>query len=67
MTALSSSSPDQTDDYLALFDSSSDGRKKLASLSKTERTTWNILVFPFKHADTFVWTFLQRTVDVDRA
>uniref|UniRef100_A0A3B3CP47 Centrosomal protein 131 n=1 Tax=Oryzias melastigma TaxID=30732 RepID=A0A3B3CP47_ORYME len=36
-------SPDQTDDYLALFDSSSDGRKKLASLSKTERTTWNIL------------------------
>uniref|UniRef100_A0A3B3CPS8 Centrosomal protein 131 n=1 Tax=Oryzias melastigma TaxID=30732 RepID=A0A3B3CPS8_ORYME len=35
--------PDQTDDYLALFDSSSDGRKKLASLSKTERTTWNIL------------------------
>uniref|UniRef100_A0A3Q2ZFI6 Centrosomal protein 131 n=1 Tax=Kryptolebias marmoratus TaxID=37003 RepID=A0A3Q2ZFI6_KRYMA len=42
-----------SEDYLALFDSSSDGRKKLASLSKTspERTTWNILddqprVFP---------------------
>uniref|UniRef100_A0AAX7V8F8 Centrosomal protein 131 n=1 Tax=Astatotilapia calliptera TaxID=8154 RepID=A0AAX7V8F8_ASTCA len=33
------------EDYLALFDSSSDGRKKLASLSKTspDRTTWNIL------------------------
>uniref|UniRef100_A0A3B3Z275 Centrosomal protein 131 n=1 Tax=Poecilia mexicana TaxID=48701 RepID=A0A3B3Z275_9TELE len=32
-------------DYLTLFDSSSNGRKKLASLSKTspERTTWNIL------------------------
>uniref|UniRef100_A0A4W6FWJ9 Centrosomal protein 131 n=1 Tax=Lates calcarifer TaxID=8187 RepID=A0A4W6FWJ9_LATCA len=32
-------------DYLALFDSSSDGRKKLASLSKAspDRTTWNIL------------------------
>uniref|UniRef100_A0A3B5AAM3 Centrosomal protein 131 n=1 Tax=Stegastes partitus TaxID=144197 RepID=A0A3B5AAM3_9TELE len=37
----------QLEDYLALFDSSSDGRKKLASLSKTspDRTTWNILVF----------------------
>uniref|UniRef100_A0A8C9ZN66 Centrosomal protein 131 n=1 Tax=Sander lucioperca TaxID=283035 RepID=A0A8C9ZN66_SANLU len=41
------------EDYLALFDSSSDGRKKLASLSKAspDRTTWNILddqprVFP---------------------
>ncbi|XP_030610410.1 centrosomal protein of 131 kDa isoform X3 [Archocentrus centrarchus] len=35
----------QSEDYLALFDSSSDGRKKLASLSKTspDRTTWNIL------------------------
>uniref|UniRef100_A0A3Q1GRC3 Centrosomal protein 131 n=1 Tax=Acanthochromis polyacanthus TaxID=80966 RepID=A0A3Q1GRC3_9TELE len=34
-----------SEDYLALFDSSSDGRKKLASLSKTspDRTTWNIL------------------------
>lgn len=43
-------SEDQREDYLALFDSSSDGRKKLASLSKTspDRTTWNILVFtPF--------------------
>ncbi|CAN9508650.1 unnamed protein product [Ophioblennius macclurei] len=32
-------------DYLALFDSGSDGRKKLAGLSKTspDRTTWNIL------------------------
>uniref|UniRef100_A0A3B3U1T7 Centrosomal protein 131 n=1 Tax=Poecilia latipinna TaxID=48699 RepID=A0A3B3U1T7_9TELE len=32
-------------DYLTLFDSGSNGRKKLASLSKTspERTTWNIL------------------------
>uniref|UniRef100_A0A3Q3LIG5 Centrosomal protein 131 n=1 Tax=Mastacembelus armatus TaxID=205130 RepID=A0A3Q3LIG5_9TELE len=34
-----------SEDYLALFDSSSDGRKKLASLSKAspDRTTWNIL------------------------
>ncbi|CAK6965021.1 centrosomal protein of 131 kDa isoform X1 [Scomber scombrus] len=46
-------SQDQSEDYLALFDSSSDGRKKLASLSKAspDRTTWNILddqprVFP---------------------
>ncbi|XP_017288107.1 centrosomal protein of 131 kDa isoform X2 [Kryptolebias marmoratus] len=46
-------SQNRSEDYLALFDSSSDGRKKLASLSKTspERTTWNILddqprVFP---------------------
>uniref|UniRef100_A0A672YDJ0 Centrosomal protein 131 n=1 Tax=Sphaeramia orbicularis TaxID=375764 RepID=A0A672YDJ0_9TELE len=39
------SSPDHGDDYLALFDSSSDGRRKLASLSKAspDRTTWNIL------------------------
>ncbi|XP_047465469.1 centrosomal protein of 131 kDa isoform X2 [Mugil cephalus] len=38
-------SQDQSEDYLALFDSGSDGRKKLASLSKTspDRTTWNIL------------------------
>ncbi|XP_029311356.1 centrosomal protein of 131 kDa isoform X2 [Cottoperca gobio] len=38
-------SQDQGEDYLALFDSSSDGRKKLASLSKAspDRTTWNIL------------------------
>uniref|UniRef100_A0AAQ5XG39 Centrosomal protein 131 n=1 Tax=Amphiprion ocellaris TaxID=80972 RepID=A0AAQ5XG39_AMPOC len=38
-------SQDQSEDYLTLFDSSSDGRKKLASLSKTspDRTTWNIL------------------------
>ncbi|KAM4715450.1 centrosomal protein of 131 kDa isoform 2-T4 [Anableps anableps] len=38
-------SQEQSEDYLTLFDSSSDGRKKLASLSKTspERTTWNIL------------------------
>ncbi|KAF7654678.1 hypothetical protein LDENG_00066600 [Lucifuga dentata] len=36
---------DQSCEYLALFDSSSDGRKKLASLSKAspDRTTWNIL------------------------
>ncbi|XP_068160842.1 centrosomal protein of 131 kDa isoform X2 [Antennarius striatus] len=35
----------QGEDYLSLFDSSSDGRKKVASLSKAspERTTWNIL------------------------
>ncbi|XP_043958775.1 centrosomal protein of 131 kDa isoform X2 [Gambusia affinis] len=40
-----SSSQEQSGDYLTLFDSSSDGRKKLASLSKSspERTTWNIL------------------------
>uniref|UniRef100_A0A7N6BC98 Centrosomal protein 131 n=1 Tax=Anabas testudineus TaxID=64144 RepID=A0A7N6BC98_ANATE len=44
---------EQSEDYLALFDSSSDGRKKLASLSKasSDKTTWNILddqprVFP---------------------
>uniref|UniRef100_A0A8C8JCD8 Centrosomal protein 131kDa n=1 Tax=Oncorhynchus tshawytscha TaxID=74940 RepID=A0A8C8JCD8_ONCTS len=38
-------SEDQTEDFLALFDSSSDGRRKLASLSKAspDRTTWNIL------------------------
>ncbi|XP_031698508.1 centrosomal protein of 131 kDa isoform X2 [Anarrhichthys ocellatus] len=38
-------SQDQSQDYLALFDSSSDGRQKLASLSKAspDRTTWNIL------------------------
>ncbi|XP_034563406.1 centrosomal protein of 131 kDa isoform X2 [Notolabrus celidotus] len=38
-------SQDQSEDYLSLFDSSSDGRKKLASLSKAspDRTTWNIL------------------------
>uniref|UniRef100_W5N5R0 Centrosomal protein 131 n=1 Tax=Lepisosteus oculatus TaxID=7918 RepID=W5N5R0_LEPOC len=38
-------SEDQSDDFLALFDSSSDGRRKLASLSKAspDRTTWNIL------------------------
>lgn len=42
-----SPSQDQSGDYLALFDSSSDGRKKMASLSKAspDRTTWNILVF----------------------
>uniref|UniRef100_A0A7N6AZW2 Centrosomal protein 131 n=1 Tax=Anabas testudineus TaxID=64144 RepID=A0A7N6AZW2_ANATE len=47
------SSQEQSEDYLALFDSSSDGRKKLASLSKasSDKTTWNILddqprVFP---------------------
>uniref|UniRef100_A0A671XNP6 Centrosomal protein 131 n=1 Tax=Sparus aurata TaxID=8175 RepID=A0A671XNP6_SPAAU len=34
-----------SEDYLSLFDSSTDGRKKLASLSKAspDRTTWNIL------------------------
>ncbi|XP_074519297.1 centrosomal protein of 131 kDa isoform X2 [Halichoeres trimaculatus] len=38
-------SQEQGEDYLSLFDSSSDGRKKLASLSKAspDRTTWNIL------------------------
>ncbi|XP_070846317.1 centrosomal protein of 131 kDa isoform X2 [Chaetodon trifascialis] len=38
-------SQDQSEDYLSLFDSSSDGRKKLASLCKAspDRTTWNIL------------------------
>uniref|UniRef100_A0A8C5GSE1 Centrosomal protein of 131 kDa n=1 Tax=Gouania willdenowi TaxID=441366 RepID=A0A8C5GSE1_GOUWI len=36
---------EQHDDYLTVFDSSSDGRRKLASLRKTspDRTTWNIL------------------------
>ncbi|XP_070783130.1 centrosomal protein of 131 kDa [Enoplosus armatus] len=38
-------SQDQSEDYLALFDSGSEGRKKLAGLSKAspDRTTWNIL------------------------
>ncbi|KAM9837246.1 centrosomal protein of 131 kDa isoform 1-T1 [Aulostomus maculatus] len=38
-------SQDSREDYLALFDSSSDSRKKLAGLSKAspDRTTWNIL------------------------
>ncbi|KAJ8013481.1 hypothetical protein DPEC_G00030240 [Dallia pectoralis] len=38
-------SEDQTEDFLALFDSSTDGRRKLASLRKSspDRTTWNIL------------------------
>ncbi|XP_078240426.1 centrosomal protein of 131 kDa isoform X8 [Pogona vitticeps] len=39
------SSSDHHGDFLTLFDSSSGGRKKLASLTKTspEKTTWNIL------------------------
>ncbi|XP_041073377.1 centrosomal protein of 131 kDa isoform X3 [Carcharodon carcharias] len=39
-------SEERAGDFLALFDSSADGRKKLSSLSKTspeKRTTWNIL------------------------
>ncbi|XP_034426066.1 centrosomal protein of 131 kDa isoform X2 [Hippoglossus hippoglossus] len=38
-------SQEQSGDYLALFDSRSDGRKKLSSFSKAspDRTTWNIL------------------------
>uniref|UniRef100_A0A6Q2XX04 Centrosomal protein 131 n=1 Tax=Esox lucius TaxID=8010 RepID=A0A6Q2XX04_ESOLU len=38
-------SEDQTEDFLALFDSSTDGRRKLAGLRKAspDRTTWNIL------------------------
>uniref|UniRef100_UPI00398EE44B centrosomal protein of 131 kDa isoform X2 n=1 Tax=Pristiophorus japonicus TaxID=55135 RepID=UPI00398EE44B len=39
-------SEERADDFLALFDSSADGRKKLSSLSKTspeKRTTWNVL------------------------
>ncbi|XP_078240433.1 centrosomal protein of 131 kDa isoform X15 [Pogona vitticeps] len=38
-------SSDHHGDFLTLFDSSSGGRKKLASLTKTspEKTTWNIL------------------------
>ncbi|XP_030195732.1 centrosomal protein of 131 kDa isoform X2 [Gadus morhua] len=38
-------SEEPRDDFLAVFDSSSDGRRKLASLSKAspDRTTWNIL------------------------
>ncbi|TRY96585.1 hypothetical protein DNTS_014461, partial [Danionella cerebrum] len=48
-----SPSEGHTEDFLALFNSSSDGRRKLASLSKVakDHTTWNILddqprVFP---------------------
>ncbi|ROI81965.1 Centrosomal protein of 131 kDa [Anabarilius grahami] len=51
--ANTSLSEGHTEDFLALFNSSSDGRRKLAGLSKTskDRTTWNILddqprVFP---------------------
>ncbi|XP_078257511.1 centrosomal protein of 131 kDa isoform X2 [Rhinoraja longicauda] len=48
------SSEERADDFLALFDSSADGRKKLSSLSKTspeKRSSWNVLdevprVFP---------------------
>ncbi|XP_078427313.1 centrosomal protein of 131 kDa isoform X2 [Cetorhinus maximus] len=39
-------SEERAGDFLALFDSSADGRKKLSSLSKTspeKRTTWNVL------------------------
>lgn len=52
-------SQNRSEDYLALFDSSSDGRKKLASLSKTspERTTWNVLVLSTKHTLTFMLLF----------
>ncbi|NXY25740.1 CP131 protein, partial [Atrichornis clamosus] len=50
----SSHSSEQSGDFLAFFESSSGGRKKLATLSKTspeKKTTWNILddqprVFP---------------------
>ncbi|XP_066521739.1 centrosomal protein of 131 kDa [Hoplias malabaricus] len=40
-----SPSDGQNEDFMALFDSSADGRSKLASLSKAspDRTTWNIL------------------------
>ncbi|KAG7269094.1 hypothetical protein CRUP_004363, partial [Coryphaenoides rupestris] len=40
-------SEEPADDFLAVFDGSSDGRRKLASLSKAspDRTTWNILVW----------------------
>ncbi|XP_023805049.1 centrosomal protein of 131 kDa isoform X2 [Oryzias latipes] len=41
--ATLSLSPGQTEEFSTLFESSSDGRRKLASLSRTERTTWNIL------------------------
>ncbi|XP_016427727.1 centrosomal protein of 131 kDa isoform X2 [Sinocyclocheilus rhinocerous] len=43
--ANTSPSEGRTEDFLALFNSSSDGRRKLASLSKTSKdhTTWNIL------------------------
>ncbi|XP_051968511.1 centrosomal protein of 131 kDa isoform X2 [Xyrauchen texanus] len=51
--AIISPSEGQTEDFLALFNSSTDGRRKLASLTKTskDQTTWNILddqprVFP---------------------
>lgn len=43
-------SQDQAEDHLALFGSSSDGRRKLAGLSRAspDRTTWNILVWRTK-------------------
>ncbi|XP_051958257.1 centrosomal protein of 131 kDa-like isoform X2 [Xyrauchen texanus] len=51
--ANTSSSEGHTEDFLALFNSSTDGRRKLASLTKSSKdhTTWNILddqprVFP---------------------
>uniref|UniRef100_A0A2D4PNN1 Uncharacterized protein n=2 Tax=Micrurus TaxID=8634 RepID=A0A2D4PNN1_MICSU len=46
-------SSDHHDDFLTLFNSSSTGRKKLASLSKDspeKKTTWNILVRAKMHA-----------------
>ncbi|NXA04105.1 CP131 protein, partial [Sapayoa aenigma] len=42
----STHSSEQTDDFLAFFESSSGGKKKLATLTKTspeKKTTWNIL------------------------
>lgn len=41
-------SGDQNEDYLSLYDASSDGNKQASSLGKTspDRTTWNILVLP---------------------
>ncbi|KAJ3607857.1 hypothetical protein NHX12_024908 [Muraenolepis orangiensis] len=52
-TASGGGREEPSDDFLGVFDGTSDGRRKLASLSKasTDRTTWNILddqprVFP---------------------
>lgn len=44
-TSASPSDGGNSEDFMALFDSSTDGRRKLASLSKAspDRTTWNIL------------------------
>ncbi|KAJ8283150.1 hypothetical protein COCON_G00020000 [Conger conger] len=53
-----------SEDFLSFFDRSLDGRRKLASLSKTspDRTTWNILVPPSSHNPPALHTMTSRGV-----